>query len=146
MLHTGNVVDMYAMFSRCEADKIDISNWDTHNVNDMELMFYGCKAKEIIVGKLDINNVTSVKNMFNECQTEALDLDGLTKSESLKDASGMFVRCTAKKIKLNNFRLGANVKTETPVTCEGMFNWCDADVEAACPVIWERLREDRKEL
>ena len=58
----------------------------------------------------------------------------------------MFVRCTAKKIKLNNFRLGANVKTDTPLTREGMFNWCDADVEAECPIIWERLREDRKEL
>ena len=69
-LHTENVTDMNAMFTRCSSlTSLDLTTFDTKKVTDMSYMFNGCSALTTIYAGADWStaNVTSGTNMFSGC-------------------------------------------------------------------------------
>ncbi|MBR3198658.1 MAG: BspA family leucine-rich repeat surface protein, partial [Bacilli bacterium] len=75
-LDTGNVTDMYAMFSGSDASGnqtkmgltqiIGLTEWDTSKVTDMAYMFFNCgNLTEIDLSGFNTSNVTNMASMFN---------------------------------------------------------------------------------
>ena len=56
---------MAYMFAYCQADKLDVSHFDTHNVTSMHNMFRGCQAKELDVSNFDTSKVLDFSYMFS---------------------------------------------------------------------------------
>ena len=96
-LHTGDVEDMWYMFSDCEClTVLDFSSFDTTNVQDMGWMFSDCKSlTELDLSSFDTSNVLGMGYMFGGCQfLVELNLSSFDTSNAL-DMRCMFLDCPA---------------------------------------------------
>lgn len=109
--------DATAMFSQCEAQKIDMFNTDTSNVTNMKAMFLGCKAQYINISRLNTKNVTNMFAMFMKCNTSILDFSSFDTSK-VKTMYNMFFGCQTAKLDLSKFN------TSNVTEMSGMFNGC----------------------
>ena len=107
------------MFVHCEAQSIDLSNFDTSNVTNMQSMFYECKADSINLSSFDTSKVTNMSDMFCECKTQFLDLSSFDTSK-VKSMYQMFAHCKAQSLNLSSF------DTSNVTNMERMFNSCKA--------------------
>jgi hypothetical protein len=71
---------MYAMFHKCDIDKLDLISFDLSNA-DLSFMFAKCRAKNIIVKNdyigVDVNELHMFSNtlhMFSECTAHNREL------------------------------------------------------------------------
>ena len=84
------------MFLYCQAEEIDVSEFNTTNVTNMYQMFSGCSSlTNLDVSSFNTSNVTNMNNMFEECEAlTSLDLSGFNTSK-VTYMSSMFERCKA---------------------------------------------------
>ena len=68
-LDTGNVTNMYQMFSYCNSlTSLDLSRFNTGNVTDMSYMFSGCSGlTNLDLSSFNTAKVTSMGDMFYNC-------------------------------------------------------------------------------
>lgn len=117
---TGNVKNMYGMFSGCKSIKeIDLSGLNLSNVETMEQMFFQCYELEDI----NLNNtapaLTSMSTMFYKCYAlKDVDLSDFV-ANSVEDMSRLFQNCTAlTSAKINIVPATTNLY--------GVFGFCSA--------------------
>ena len=96
----NNIIDMRNVFYKCEAKKINISNFNTDNVLSMHSMFWGCyNLEEINFPYLNTINVTDMSNMFsNCCSLKEIDLSNFN-IINVSDMNNIFDSCS--KLKKN---------------------------------------------
>ena len=84
------------MFLYCQAEEIDVSEFNTTNVTNMYQMFSGCSSlTNLDVSSFNTSNVTNMNNMFEECEAlTSLDVSGFNTSK-VTYMSSMFERCKA---------------------------------------------------
>ena len=93
---TSHVTNMSDMFSCCSNLKyLNLDNIDTSNVTNMNQTFYACpNLKSINLQSFNTSNVTDMMNMFFHCSSlETLDLSGFDTS-SVTTMACMFQECT----------------------------------------------------
>ncbi len=93
---TSHVTNMSDMFSCCSNLKyLNLDNIDTSNVTNMYQTFYACpNLKSINLQSFNTSNVTDMMNMFFHCSSlETLDLSGFDTS-SVTTMVCMFQECT----------------------------------------------------
>ena len=111
------LIDTNSMFSGCEAQTLDLSNFDTSNVTNMEHMFWRCKAQNLDLSNLNTSNTTTMQGMFIGCEAQTLDLSNFDTS-NVTNMEGMFGWCLAQNINLSSF------DTSNVTTMNSMFSWC----------------------
>lgn len=119
-LKTGNVRNMYGLFSNCGVTSLDVSHFDTSNVENMGWMFYSCsKLTSLDLRNFDTSKVTDMGDMF--CLTgklTSLDISSFDTS-SVTDMSFMFSYTEAVNLDLTHF------DTSKVTTISYMFSGCD---------------------
>lgn len=86
-------VDCNKLFSRFEAEKIDISNADTSHVTNMSDMFSCCSnLKYLNIDNIDTSNVTNMNQTFYACPNlKSINLQSFNTS-NVTDMMNMFNR------------------------------------------------------
>lgn len=148
MFNGKKVTSMSNMFSKCAANTLNLSNFDTSNVTKMGAMFSECKyVKKLDVSSFDTSKVTDFNDMFCECtelntlnvskfNTENaetmwqmfFDCEKLTdlnvssfNTQKVTYMGNMFAYCkNLKSLDLSNF------KTSNVINMETMFADCSA--------------------
>jgi surface protein len=71
MLNTGNVTNMYGMFSNCQnLSSLDLTSFNTANVTNMDYMFDGCSTlTTIYASEKFVTDQVNGGDMFNECRS-----------------------------------------------------------------------------
>ena len=95
--NTTNVTNMYQMFSGCSSlTNLDLSSFNTSNVTNMNSMFNGCKAlTSLDVSSFNISKVTHMISMFDGCKAlTSLDLSSFNTSK-VTTMQSMFNGCKA---------------------------------------------------
>ena len=84
------------MFLYCQAEEIDVSEFNTTNVTNMYQMFSGCSSlTNLDLSSFNTSNVTNMNNMFDGCEAlTSLDLSSFNTSKVIY-ITGMFERCKA---------------------------------------------------
>ena len=119
--NTTNVTNMYQMFSGCKAlTSLDLSSFNTSNVTNMNSMFDGCKAlTSLDVSSFNISKVTHMISMFNGCKAlTSLDLSSFNTS-NVTNMTSMFRDCSSlTSLDLSSFN------TSKVTTMQSMFYGC----------------------
>uniref|UniRef100_A0A6C0KVI1 PKD domain-containing protein n=1 Tax=viral metagenome TaxID=1070528 RepID=A0A6C0KVI1_9ZZZZ len=66
--HTGNVTNMYSMFSNAYAFNQDISGWSTGSCTNMYAMFSSTTVFNQYLGSWDVSNVQDMGSMFSNAR------------------------------------------------------------------------------
>ena len=132
--NTSNVTDMRFMFHNCQAQSLDLSSFDTSNVEDMEEMFGGCQTKSLDISNFNTSNVRNMEHMFHYCQAESLDLRNFDTSK-VTNMRFIFGGCQAKFIDISSFI------TSKVIDMQGMFYECQAQIKATDPKILKVYKE-----
>lgn len=117
---TSNIENMYSMFYNCRVQSLDLSSFNTSKVTDMSEMFNGCDAKFLNISSFNTSNVTDMSWMFSQCQLETLDLSHFD-THNVTDMSYMFTNSRLKSINLSSF------DTSNVTDMKMMFNHCDIE-------------------
>lgn len=117
---TSNIENMYSMFYNCRVQSLDLSSFNTSKVKTMSEMFNECDAKSINISSFNTSNVTDMSWMFSLCQLETLDLSNFD-THNVKDMSYMFSNSMLKSINLSSF------DTSNVTDMKMMFNHCDIE-------------------
>ena len=65
-----NVKDASSLFSECETDLLDLSQFNTSNITNMYGMFLECQAKYIDLSNFDTSNVEDMDEIFDCCEAQ----------------------------------------------------------------------------
>lgn len=98
-----NLIDASSMFYRCQAQSIDLTEFDTSKVRTMESMFNSCTAKVLDLSNLDTSNVTDMHMMFSDCGVTKLDVSNFDTC-NVEDMLMMFSKCNIEDLDLSSFR------------------------------------------
>lgn len=93
------------MFLYCQAEEIDVSEFNTTNVTNMYQMFSGCSSlTNLDLSSFNTSNVTNMTNMFSYCSSlTSLDLSSFNTSK-ITNMSYLFDNCTKlKNLNISNF-------------------------------------------
>ena len=121
--NTTNVTNMYQMFSGCSSlTNLDLSSFNTSNVTNMNSMFYGCKAlTSLDVSSFNTSKVTHMISMFRDCSSlTSLDLSSFNTS-NVTTMQSMFYGCT----RLINLDL-SSFNTSNVTNMTNMFSYCSS--------------------
>lgn len=95
--NTQNVVDMTKMFFRCSNDTIKNAKVDSFNISSLlsaDFMFSKCDAETVDISKWNITDILSMKGCFSGANIDTL----VVNKESLPDSPEMFVNATIKNM------------------------------------------------
>lgn len=99
-IDTSQCTYLYGVFNRANADKIDISHWDTSNVTSMDCTnsnFFGWTKNVIGLENWDTSKVTSIKNMFAYTGMESISGVSQWDVRKCQNLFGAFGRSTSLK-------------------------------------------------
>ncbi len=114
-----NLKNTTCMFTRCHAQSLDFSNFDTSKVTDMSQMFKECKVQSLDLSSFDTSQVTNMQSMFDYCEAQSLDLSSFNTSQVI-DMSKMFCSCKTQSLDLSSF------DTSKVTDMTAMFRGCKA--------------------
>ena len=119
--NTTNVTNMYQMFSDCSSlTNLDLSSFNTSNVTNMNNMFEGCKAlTSLDVSGFNTSKVTYMTSMFERCKAlTSLDVSSFNTS-NVTYMTSMFRDCSSlTSLDLSSFN------TSKVTTMQNMFYGC----------------------
>ena len=96
------VISMALMFSESQAEKIDLSSFNTSNVTNMLGMFYKSQATTLDLSSFNTSNVINMSGMFNISQVLILELSSFDTSNVI-NMIGMFAGSQATTLDLSSF-------------------------------------------
>lgn len=90
------VTSMFSLFSTCNSDSLNLSEFDTSNVKNMAYMFYNCiYLKNITLTNFNTQNVLNMGLMFNGCNSLlSVDLSSFDNSNCSSHIK-MFSSCSS---------------------------------------------------
>ena len=119
--NTTNATNMYQMFSDCSSlTNLDLSSFNTSNVTNMNSMFSGCSSLiNLNLSSFNTSNVKGMGNMFERCKAlTSLDVSSFNTSK-VNYMTSMFRDC----LKLTSLDL-SNFNTSKVTTMQNMFYGC----------------------
>ena len=96
------VISMALMFSESQAEKIDLSSFNTSNVTNMLGMFYKSQATTLDLSSFNTSNVINMSSMFNISQVLILELSSFDTSNVI-NMIGMFAGSQTTTLDLSSF-------------------------------------------
>ena len=110
------------MFLYCQAEEIDVSEFNTTNVTNMYQMFSGCSSlTNLDLSSFNTSNVTYMTSMFRDCEyLTSLDLSSFNTSK-VTNMQSMFYGCT----RLINLDL-SSFNTSNVTNMTSMFSYCSS--------------------
>ena len=121
-IRTKGGIDCSYLFYGCDAESLDLSNFNTSNVTNMTYMFGNCsKLTTLDLSSFDTSNVTTMYCMFSICNNlTSLDVSNFNTS-NVTYMGNMFSSCN----KLTTLDL-SNFNTSNVTSMLFMFDYCES--------------------
>lgn len=91
IMHNNVHGSLKRLFTGCDSETLDLSEFDTSNITDMQKMFSGCCINTLILGdKFNTSKVKNMSSMFLASQIDEMYLGKAFSLDAINNKKGMF--------------------------------------------------------